>query len=459
MAASSREDQISSQEAKQDQTALTLARAPDVNSNKNYFYYFRKKGRFLACVVESKTGVFGSTFAHSLIDTLYVISPSTDYKTELAQSTITFCLGDMGSEQGFKILKQFIERLHKLGILELHENPDAVWFYTTNGGDQILNSDNYPAAIQQFLKNESAVIDEIIKSPNLGISMLIEVGCGKMVNLQLAKQNNIKYLGLEISPHDIRMARERIVRAPLQYKDARVECIDILTVKKSDLKLSEEEKPLLFLPFNLFGNIAPIALLLARFRRLGIDVAVSLYKTDDRTKEMRKTYYSNCGYNQLTEHSHPTGSYFRASEGLYTVAYDHNYLMDLFEAFGFKASMINAGDFGVVLYARPLPLLDLKANPLPVMRRPKNAGPLPAQKQDSSFSYSTMLRIIAGMALVWSFYKVLDDIINSKKFGLTEVCILAAGIGAALEKFGKFKQQPTISTQLALISKHPTLRH
>jgi len=431
----------------------TTTTTTNLTNSDDYYYFFKKNDEALACVIQKKNSdELDPTFVHSILDTLHVLPENyktddhdtDDYATHVTKRKITLCINNTLTEKSFRVLMAFLERLRDLGIRELHENPKALWFYSNNGGDQILNTQNYPPTIQEFLKNEADSLDQLIKNSSQKYNMLIEVGCGNTVNLPLAKKHNLQYLGLEVSPTAVRIVQERIRRNRAQYENADIECINILNIKKSDLHLTMDDKPLLFLPFNLFGNVAPIAMLLARFRKLGIDVAISIYNTDTATSDMRKTYYTNCGYNFLSEKKHETGTYFFSNEGLYTVAYDHTYLTDLFHAFGFETSLINSGSYGATLYARPQPLLDLEAKavvnaqPAPT---PQAAAPVSVAIANTSSS-SIALQLIAGLSITWAFYNAATEIINGNTPSALDFTLLALGAGTVAERFGVFSRRP-----------------
>jgi hypothetical protein len=129
--------------------------------------------------------------------------------------------------------------------------------------------------------------------------------------------------------------------------------MDIMDFLESeDLKnIAYSEKPLIIFPFNVFGNIAPISLLLSKLRLMNTDFLISVYKNDSSTIEMRRKYYLNCGYNNLETIKDQTGFLFKSHEGLYTVAYDKYYLINLLGAFGFVVETLES-KYGFAIYAK-----------------------------------------------------------------------------------------------------------
>ena len=109
-------------------------------------------------------------------------------------------LRDLNDSRAFQVFIDFIHHLEEMGINELHENKYALWFYTNNGGDEILNVHSYPVTLQTFLKQEALAVSAFLSKHEATYSTFVEVGCGHMVNLPLANQHQLRYLGLDFSP-------------------------------------------------------------------------------------------------------------------------------------------------------------------------------------------------------------------------------------------------------------------
>lgn len=332
----------------------------DACDNENIRYFFGADGYNLGCNINIKTpSKLDLNFINTILDTLEVLNVQSycdpiitvDEKNGLFKIT----LRNVNCSHEYQAIIDFITRLDEMGIKELHENKNALWFYS-NSGDQILQIHNYPAQLRKFLADEFTSADDILKQHKGSYTTLVEVGCGNMVNLKLATVNKLRYVGLDFSATAIRSVQDEIKRNPYKYPNARVYCFNILDAARIQSLFTPNEKPIFLLPFNLFGNIAPISLLIAKLREQNFDLLISIYKTDDKTNLMRQAYYSNCGYKAITVTKDETGLVFSSNEGLYTIAYDIRYLSELFQRFGFNISTISTGDYGYLLRATPMPL-------------------------------------------------------------------------------------------------------
>lgn len=273
-----------------------------------------------------------------------------DYKNNSIQ--IGLNPAEVSSPQFTQQLIEFIEKLKEHGILERHENINALWFYSQNNGDEILKFRNYPPALQTHLAAEHQKFIKIIQTAlsKQHYTHVVEVGCGaELENLQVAKKTNLKYLGVEFSPSAAQMAQ---VRAG-QQTDTAVKCLDVLKVSPKRLPLSPNDHPIFIFPFNLLGNIAPISLLFTKLRAFSYDFIVSIYRLDSDTEKMRLAYYTNCGYTNINVNTDSKGNVtFSSPDGLYSVAYNRKYLEDLLATLGFKVKTYQSSKHGLMLYAK-----------------------------------------------------------------------------------------------------------
>lgn len=335
-------------------------------------YFFKAEARDLSCTIKMNTrAAIDLHFTSVILDVLYVFKTRNQKITiDYQNNTLNIVFRDLNQSDQFYALINFINRLKGMEIKEWHENISAMWFYA-NRGNEILNVHNYPPKLQEFLRGEFAMMNELLKRKTNDYGVLVEVGCGQMVNFELAIRNKIDYLGMDFDPEAIRTAQMEIDRNPEKYPNARVECLNFFEIAQHTHLFRTDKKPVFFLPFNLFGNIAPISLLLARLRQIKADLLISIYKTDDKTNEMRLAYYERCGYKNIETRKDETGYVFSSAEGLYTVAYEKNYITGLIKSFGFSVTTMESGQHGYLLHANPLSLM---ANTLVDH---KEAAPLP----------------------------------------------------------------------------------
>lgn len=329
--------------------------------NEKIRYFFEGRENSLMCTLQfADSSQLTNQFITSMIAIIQVLNLSTYCQPfiniDLLAGVFKIGLREVNDSRAFQVIVDFIHRLAEMGINELHENKHALWFYTNNGGDEILNVHNYPSTLQTFLTQEAAAVNSFLGKHKSKYTTFVEVGCGHMVNLPLASNHQLNYLGLDFSPVAIRSAQADIQRNGEKYTNVRVECFNILNLHRIKELLQQDEVPIFFLPFNLFGNIAPVILFITRLREQNFDVVISIYKTDAKTNTMRRTYYENCGYKAINLFQDVTGNTFYSEEGLYTVAYDPEYLVKLFKQVGFQVTLTNAGNYGYLLSASPIPL-------------------------------------------------------------------------------------------------------
>ena len=394
---------------------------------KTDFYYCKSEGnRF---VVSMKLDIV-NTF-RVVLDILDVSQAglmcnpfiSADYKTNVLEIEFR----DIEARWCFEKLVQFMSKLKEFGVPELHENTSAMWFYVAGGGDQILNFRNYPKQLEQFLNEERVTFQKVLHSNKGMYDTLVEVGCGELENYELAAANKLAYHGLDFSPSTISAALKKITRKRL--KQTTVACLNILDLQEVHPQLKKGSKPVFIFPFNLIGNIAPISLLFSKFRLLQYDLIVSIYKTDAPTNEMRKMYYTNCGYKKLEiRHDQLKGVIFQSTEGLYTVAYSPEYLISLLKVIGFTVTTYQSGQYGIILHAKPR-LLQSKnppedgVNTAITTKTMNNAQRPPPNKLGQSRNYTYLRYSIWLMCVVlaWIF---LYEVSYEKRFFLTLIAIL-----------------------------------
>ena len=288
-----------------------------------------------------------------------------DYEqTIVKRLTIKFNMKVAESIEHKKMLKcviEFVEHLKTLQLQEVNENTDALWFYAANGGEEILNFTNYPTGINEFLEEERFQTNAILNDAGNRYTILVEVGCGSMENVALAINNNLKYLGVDFTAPRIIEAKERIRQQKME--GVSVQHLDIVNFNESELAHLSTERAVFMFPFNLLGNIAPIVKFMARFNHFGHDMLLSIYKTDEETNAIRLSYYKNCGYTNIRMIKNDQGVVFSSKEGLYTIAYDQDYLVNLLNAVGFTVNVFSSNRLGVVLHAMSSVAPNLKPRP------------------------------------------------------------------------------------------------
>lgn len=405
-------------------------------ANNDIHYIFKAEGPHLSCIISVNKKI-DLSFIKMLLDTLYVFQvldlSTPELRIDYQKDTVKIVFRTMSQFNQYQVVINFIHRLKEMGLRELHENKNAMWFYS-NSGNEILNIHNYPPTLQEFLLEESKMMTEILQLSNY--TTLVEVGCGQMVNFELAKRNNMRYLGIDFSPQAILSAQTEIERTPEKYPKASVACINFFEMGQHTHLFRTHDRPVFFLPFNLFGNIAPISLLLVKLRQIQADLLISIYNTSPETNQMRHNYYLNCGYKNIVTRADETGVVFSSDEGLYTVAYDKHYLTELFQRLGFNVSTMDSGKYGYILYAKSIPFNNtLEQTPITHKEEEPSKERLSHKRQNAHGIQPTFLIkcLLAGSAVSLGY------LLSSRNIPLKKPALITGATSAILSGFALFK--------------------
>ncbi|MDF2940506.1 MAG: Serine/threonine protein kinase [Gammaproteobacteria bacterium] len=431
--------------------------------SKYHYYFISPNGESLICTIQCKnpSAIIDRPFIGSLLNTIYVFNLDSTAKVTFSTNFEQYMqvrFPNVSNPKIHQLIEQFIQRLMQWGIPELHENGDALWFYTNAGGDQILTYTNYPPSLQHYLREEFETCAAIIRGKPDN-TVVVEVGCGELENLALTtvQSPHLAYIGFDFAAERILAANQKIAKQGIGSR-VRAECFNILGIDRKSLKLRESQSPILLFPFNLFGNIAPISLLICRLVQARLECLISMYQNTPQALQMRRDYYTNCGYQHLESVEGPTGVVFKSDEGLYTVAYSEKYVGDLFRTFGYVVN-VHYTTNGIVLHAVPptRPLLPLSihrqlsqdsadgtASPSPSPMAIQNQGqqatassasPLAQQSQRSNsnlYLWAAGSLAVAGLLLFqWSRSDLRPFSFKSK----TSIAAIASGLSSFA--FGK----------------------
>lgn len=200
-------------------------------------------------------------------------------------------------------------------------------FYGTDDGNKLVDESNYPPSIKEYLEKEKQIL---IKNINRH-DVIIEVGCMEARNMEYAINNGKKYVGIDIVEDYIRIAN-RIVKERHLSKICEFLCVD---AEKLDNILQESKlvkgssSPLFFFPFNSFGNMNNYNNVLDSIMKIkNADFLIFSYDTDKKSTQERYKYYSNCNYDNLSIQSDDDGVRFTANNGLNSIAYNKEYLIE-----------------------------------------------------------------------------------------------------------------------------------
>jgi SAM-dependent methyltransferase len=231
-------------------------------------------------------------------------------------------------------------RLHEIGQ-----------FYGERKGWRMFDAQFLTPEVGAYLTEEEEVLLEAMQR---GYKRLVEVGCGYGRYLNWAVSRDYDYVGLDIVPWLVELGQLRIGNARKKYPKANCRILlhpaeEIAGI--SDIANSPDERTLAFFPFNCLGNVSQFEAALDSLKDSKVDVVVSTFKTDGTATKIRKTYYQNCGYEQLNSRLMKEGLLIVSDEGFHAMAYYFNWLMNAFRKRGFDlVATCESGAVGSIYY-------------------------------------------------------------------------------------------------------------
>lgn len=219
-------------------------------------------------------------------------------------------------------------------------------FYGTDEGNKLINEDNYPKSIIDYLYKEREFLIEVLKE----FEVLVEVGCMEGRNMDLSQELNKYYVGIDIVDSYIQSLDKKIKSKEI-YDFCEAYCLDANKLKeiKNLSEFIKKYKSLFYFPFNSFGNMDNPQNVISNMVHL--DNSRSLifsYDTDDYSTNERKKYYENCSFDNLRIEKSQEGVRFLSDNGLNTIAYDKNYLCDIINKKNLEVSVNKFCPIGLV---------------------------------------------------------------------------------------------------------------
>ena len=140
-------------------------------------------------------------------------------------------------------------------------------FYDNKGGEKLIDTKFFVPEIDDYLRNEKEFIQKILelgKYPGI-----LEIGCMNGRNLDIAKEQGIRYVGIDIVRRFVDEANRKIEN--LGIDAIALECdvkylYDIKDVISSDF--------LAVFPFNSFGNVDDPQRALNSLSKQGLDLSL-----------------------------------------------------------------------------------------------------------------------------------------------------------------------------------------
>ena len=215
-------------------------------------------------------------------------------------------------------------------------------FYDSGLGDRLIDEKRYSLEILSYLAGEKKIVAELLAR----YETLIEVGCMNGRYLDLAVEKEKRYIGIDVVKRYVDEANRTIKDKKLSPKD--FFALNISAENLESLFVGKEiSKPILVFPFNCFGNMTSFKEVVDTLIRLKKPFAVFSYGTDPYSDSVREKYYKSCGYKSIDKVVDITGHRFVSPEGLNTIAYEKDFLINFFRDRNVEITPESFSRFGI----------------------------------------------------------------------------------------------------------------
>ncbi len=187
-------------------------------------------------------------------------------------------------------------------------------FYDLEGGENLVNANNYPLEIIDYLQDEKQVIIDNLRKR--GYEGMLEIGCMEGRNLDVASKLGIKYIGIDIVKRFIESTNKKISVGGV---NGFAKICDVKEI--ANLSQLLDSSFLGIFPFNSFGNVDSPKEALVSLSKKNLDILILTYKTTERAVSVREKYLNSCGLIDLVKVKDSKGVVFRSKEGLCSYAY------------------------------------------------------------------------------------------------------------------------------------------
>ncbi len=212
-------------------------------------------------------------------------------------------------------------------------------FYESGFGDRLVDPANYPVEIVDFLKDERRALAEAL----VHADTLIEVGAMDGLSLEVLHTfPAVAYVGIEPALRYVRAGNQRLKRMGQDIR-RRARFIHADATSLSGIGARIRGAPLVFFPFNSFGNIGDIKPVADVLASAGFSFAISSYMQTEHALEVRRRYYAACGYDELRFEQYTEGQRFMSREGFCSWAYSDEHLIRTFSECGVTVTFQRVG--------------------------------------------------------------------------------------------------------------------
>jgi hypothetical protein len=221
--------------------------------------------------------------------------------------------------------------------------PSARGFFESSASDRLMDPACYPHEIRQFLRQEQRILDALEDS----VDLLIEVGCMNGRYLDWAVEKAKEYIGVDMIVRHIQAGQRVVVERGLAAETHRFilgDAEEIAQVIKSAQVHIQRERCLILFPFNILGAVSNVERVIDGLRQSQLPFLSSSYQTTNYATACRYEYYRRCGGRDIRVVSDEKGISFLTSDGLSTIAYQPEYLLNLCHAHDLPITAISWSD-------------------------------------------------------------------------------------------------------------------
>lgn len=220
--------------------------------------------------------------------------------------------------------------------------------YDSDWGVQILNPENYPLGVHEYLADERRYVESVADD----YDVIIEAGCFSGTYMLWAAKYGKSYVGLDVIPEFVIHAKSNARFFKLHPDRLEFHVFDLTELnrlyQKSKILRQKPGAALLIIPFNLFGNIPDVDQLIDELKTWEGGFIISNFLTNGLATETRRRYYLNCGLQGLSLRKEKAGVRFESVEGLNSTAYSTDWIEGEFD--GMNLATRQLGEVGIGYY-------------------------------------------------------------------------------------------------------------
>ncbi|MGH9371749.1 MAG: hypothetical protein ACRD15_09495 [Vicinamibacterales bacterium] len=208
-------------------------------------------------------------------------------------------------------------------------------YFHSATADRLMEEENYPREIAEFLDGERGLLTELVSS----VDLLIEAACNDGRYLTFAAQHGVRYLGVDLVPRHVEAGHRRIAEYQLpndRYGFTVGDISELAEVLNPAVISVPRERCAVLFPFSIFSAIPDPAGVARTLRALNLPFVATVYAPSAEATEVRRDYYRRCGYEGIVTSRTEEGVWLRTDGGLSTVAFHPDVLKELWSTSGLE---------------------------------------------------------------------------------------------------------------------------